>query len=1298
MNHSQRSFLTSQATGQAADAATSAGRVPALRNALLKPLSGGRDGAKVALDASSLALCATCEYVLELDLESGRYRFVAADSTPCDVPAEGGYEAFHHRVASERVDPSCRETFLEMFSLEGMAGAECRGAREIRLEYRTRGEGGAAWKRRFAFPLHREHGGRRMLVCEYDITRELEKAYRARRDSADFQLALQNSYAKIYRVDLNAGSLERLFCNRDFYDPWDMAGDFGEGVLLVAAHQVHPEDREIFLRLYDREALGRTLREGGRSTTEYRRKNRDGEYRWVSSFLAPLPGDGGAALILISDVTSRKNMEAAARRLERRYDTVFRLSCDVVWEVDLTSWRYTRITHREENVPVPRNEGDYPLTLRRYLEENIPPEDRRAVEETLSPEALARARAEGRSGMSCRYRFRAGGQEYWLESRPFFLEEGETATAFILLRDITALQRREEERELEEQRLHAALRGTYAELSEIDLDADTFKLVFFNSTELVRIDESRGRDLRACVDNLMHPEDRQRIMAVFDGRALRAAFAAGHAEVEAEYRRLGRDGAYHWVSGVMVPLHGRVGENKALLLVKDISERKEQEQRQRMAEQYDRALRKIYDELYELNITRDRYRIVYHVRGKYVTPPEQGRLTEVVGLVAEQMIHPEDRERFLAFFDLEGIRESFAADQECLIGEFRKLWVDGAYHWASLTLFPLAAEEGGDERYLVFIMDIGAKKRAEEAVQQNVLLERQRIADARYRFIVEQTGTLVFEWCPETDTQFLSPEIPRRFAGNYDGRNPLRVWKEDDVVLGEDRDKLDAFIREIEKGSGQAEMTVRFRTTRGGFLWCRVAMTRLNDEQGHVGRYIGTVNDVDGATRSILALKYRAEYDTLTGIYNAQTFYSRTSVLLHRHPEREYSIIRMDIDRFKVVNELYGTGEGDKLLRAIARLLDEKLRGRGVYGRISGDIFCVCVDYDKADILAFVREITDRLAGYPLSYKVLPFFGVCRVDSEDTPVDIFCDRANLALHTVKGNYITRCAFYDGKLREKVLEEKKIESEMHDALMQGQFSMYLQPKVHIPTSRIVGSEGLVRWRHPEDGLIPPGRFIPLFERNGFIIRLDEYIWEQACIALRRWIDQGREPLPISVNVSRLHIHDARFCEKLPALVKRYGIPPALLRLELTESSFLENEDKLLQAMQSLQRYGFLFSIDDFGSGYSSLNMLKVLPINSIKLDRGFFNDVVSTERGKTVIRCTIAMARQMRMNVISEGVENADQAVFLLRAGCDLAQGFFYSGALSVPEFEALAFGPSPPFPVPPDVRDAVAEMSQPGGE
>lgn len=500
----------------------------------------------------------------------------------------------------------------------------------------------------------------------------------------------------------------------------------------------------------------------------------------------------------------------------------------------------------------------------------------------------------------------------------------------------------------------------------------------------------------------------------------------------------------------------------------------------------------------------------------------------------------------------------------------------------------------------------------------------------------------------------------------------MHVWQEDNVIHPDDLVAFSGFLFDS-RTQQHPEMTVRFRKCDNSFIWCKVVLSCQRDADGQPSRYIGTLNDVHDATCSIIALHYRAEYDMLTGIFNMQTFYARAEQLLRENPERPYSIIRMDIDRFKVINDLYGLEAGDRLLKNIAQLLSDRMNMYSVCGRISADVFCMCVDYSGDEILAFVAEMGEQLGRYPLPSKLVPSFGICHVDSTDTPINALCDWAHLALKTVKGNVLVSHAFYDETLRKRILEEKKIESEMHSALEQGQFQLYLQPKVHIATEKIVGSEGLVRWIHPTEGMIVPNRFIPLFEKNGFIIRLDEYIWEQSCILLRRWLDRGRKVTPLSVNVSRMHIHDTRLCEKLLNLLKTYNLPPHLLELELTESVFLDNESAMVDTIKTLQEHGFIFLLDDFGAGYSSLNMLKSLPIDTIKIDRGFLSEVSATERGKTIIRHTIALAQDMHMKVVAEGVENGDQAAFLLDAGCTVAQGFYYSPPVPIPVFEKMAF-------------------------
>lgn len=1257
--------------------------------ALIVPLPTGKRGEAVLLvrDLTEkkeeeinylLALQSNYTEIFRLDLEAGliaplHYNSEQVTTLPTLMPIE----EFVLDRSKKYVHPENLKSVRTFYDVPNiMARLDLGEAPQ--LEYRKRQDAGKPYRwvnaTIRAIPGAHHHA----LLLLSDITERLN-------EEADFYKALQHSYSEIYEVMLDTDSMRIVHREEDstLAKP-ELTHSYSRDTRTIANRYIHPDDRESFLELFSPENVSRKVADDSRLSTEYRVLAVDGTYHWISILVLPMPGSSGRLLLLWQDINKRKRMEETAARLERRQSAVFRQSGDCIIEINLRTWQFHRNASASSLPSEPRS-GDY-RTFHAETIAMIHPADRERVNRTSTPKALLEAcRAHSRTIVE-QYRALFGeNKQLWLENRVFFLEEGDDMTAFFIIRDITEQKRVEEERALEEEYYNIALRNTYTEIYEIDLSTDMPRLVYASDTPMIPMDHDKNGNIHTIAATLIHPEDRERFLTTFIGSNIRK-------EVPAEFRRLGSDGKWYWVSAFIAPLcgHDSCRTDKGILLVHDISKQREEEQRRRISEQYDHALRKIYDELYELNITQDSYRIVYHVKGKGVTPPEQGRLSECIDLVSRNVIFPEDRARFLEFFNLDAQRQNFAAGREYLIGEFRKLWHDQEYHWASITVFPVAQPEGGDEIYLAFIMDIGDKKQAEEVAQQNILLERQRLDDERHRTIVEQTDTLVFEWNLETDTRYISPKIVARFAGNYDHRDPMLVWREDLVIHPDDLPLLTAFLKDS-RTQRYTEMTARFRKRDGVYIWCKVALTCLHDDKGNPKRYIGTLNDVDSATRSVLALKYRAEFDLLTDLYNMHTFYSQAAQAVHAYPERRYSIISMDIDRFKVINDLYGLKEGDKLLITIADLLREKMAGtNSVYGRLGGDVFCLCVDYSRERILALIKELTDSLADYPLPYKIVPSFGICEVDNIDTPINVLCDWANLALKTIKGNYLNSYAFYDGKLRERILEEKKIENQMHDALLQGQFVLYLQPKVHIPTSRIIGSEGLVRWAHPTEGLMPPNRFIPLFEKNSFIIRLDEYIWEQACITLRRWIDHGLTPTPISVNMSRMHIHDPRLCEKLLDLIRRYELPPHLLELELTESAFLENESGLFESMKVLQGFGFQFSMDDFGSGYSSLNMLKSMPMDFIKIDRGFLNEVVTTERGKTVIRFSISLAREMSIKVIAEGVETEEQAAFLLQAGCTYAQGYFYSRPLTIPQFEALAFETEHPFPVAPSIK-ALAE-------
>lgn len=1085
-----------------------------------------------------------------------------------------------------------------------------------------------------------------------------------------YMQALQNNFTDIYEIDADAGSITLVFSRTHLRQKDAATESLEQFVDTMAEQALHPADKKAFLGYFSLENV-RNVCTTKLFSQKYRLEGRNGEYYWVSAQLLPLSENpGGNVLLLCQNVTNTEHLEHERRRMERRYNSVFRQSCSLLVEIDLHSDSYV-LSRFAEGLPSLGAHKTFSDLLEAYLP-FVHPNERGHVWQARSISKMREEYAAHVKDTVLQYRLLVNDEYLWQESQVFFFNDEGEPTAFLLCRDITSRKQLEEAHALEAQRFMLALRDTYTEMYELGLTTDTIAPIFSNSSsrlpQFLEGVNTAGRLFEAVA----HPDEKEHMGELFAGENLRQRFDAGNTEVVGEFRHLRLDGKYHWVSAVAVPLRDKNGaSSKAMLMLKDISRHKEHEQQQRLHAQYSLVLRNIYDELYECNVTRDSYKVVYHAADKYVCPNQQGAMSETVPLMARDMIHPEDQARFLEFFDMNVVRTKFVQGNEYLLGEFRKLRVSGAYEWVSMTMF-LVFTGGDDEVYLIFIMDIHARKQAETLKQKNMLLAGQREIDERYKIIIDQTDTLVFEWCPERKKHYISPELVARFAGDYDGRDIMNVWREDHVIHADDMPAFDDFINDCSTQS-HPEMTVRFRKRDGNFIWCKVVMSCQRSEDGCAQRFVGTLNNVHDATCSVIALHYRAEYDLLTGVNNMQTFYRRAAQLLRQHQDREYAIVRLDVDNFKIINDLYGLAEGDFLLKAIARFISERMNVYSVCGRIGSDVFCMCVDYSDTEIAAFVREVVGFLSEYPLSSTIVPSFGICRVDNREIPINALCDWAHLAQKTIKGSVLVYHAFYDDTLRKRILAEKEIESRMHAALSNREFCIYLQPKVEIATEVVVGSEGLVRWVHPVHGLVQPDSFIPLFERNGFILRLDEYVWEEACKLLRRWLDEGRTPPPLSVNVSRMHIHDTRLCEKLRNLLQKYNIPPHMLELELTESVFLENEGPLIDTMLELRTQGFSFSLDDFGAGYSSLNMLKNLPIDTIKIDRGFLNQVSATERGKTIIRHTIDLAKALHIKVVAEGVENAEQAAFLLDAGCPVAQGYHYSRPVPVNVFEHMAF-------------------------
>lgn len=435
--------------------------------------------------------------------------------------------------------------------------------------------------------------------------------------------------------------------------------------------------------------------------------------------------------------------------------------------------------------------------------------------------------------------------------------------------------------------------------------------------------------------------------------------------------------------------------------------------------------------------------------------------------------------------------------------------------------------------------------------------------------------------------------------------------------------------------------------------------------------------------KSRRTLEWIALVDGVTGGMNRTCFEFRAGEEIRKAPAGSYSLVALDILGFKLINDTFGSEEGNRTLWYIHRVLQKHLGDGEIAGRISADLFSVLLKHrSQEEIQSWLEDLARDINSFN-DHMEKKFFlpvsaGVYEIDESGLDMITIQDRANVArkrgrLEEKEGS-LSACAFYSEVERMRMLRAKEIDNRKEQALTNREFLVYLQPKVDLNTGRVGGAEALVRWKDPERGLVPPDDFIPAFERNGFITKVDLYVFAEVCRMLRKWLDQGREPVPISVNLSRVHLRNPNFLEEYQAVRDRYDIPPGLLEFEITETVAADHLDELIRVVRRLHELGYSCALDDFGSGSSSLNTLKDVPVDVLKLDRAFFSGAgVEDERGRSVVRSAVALARKLHMRTVSEGVENMAQVEILRKDHCDMVQGYVFSRPMPVDEFEHLAF-------------------------
>lgn len=403
------------------------------------------------------------------------------------------------------------------------------------------------------------------------------------------------------------------------------------------------------------------------------------------------------------------------------------------------------------------------------------------------------------------------------------------------------------------------------------------------------------------------------------------------------------------------------------------------------------------------------------------------------------------------------------------------------------------------------------------------------------------------------------------------------------------------------------------------------------------------------------------EQDELTELYCPAAFYNNARKKIDENPEMDYDILVLDIRNFKMINEIFGRKTADHLLQALALFLyglDEE--GEGIMARVPADIFYILIPRKLHFHEILEKEVSAFFRTYPLPFHLQAQVSVYPVDDREIAIEQMCDRAKMALQSGSLQNEIEIVFYNESLHEKLVSQNKLLDSVQDAIKNKEFRLYLQSKVNMLTGEVVGAEALIRWIHLKIGFISPGEFIPLLEKEGHIYEVDKYIWEEACKVLKERKDKGLKELPISVNVARGDFYEDDLCDFLKNLIHTYGLKPEQLHLEIIERAYVADSDNIFRVLTELREEGFCIEMDDFGIGESSLSMLAEMPVNVLKLDRKFIVAGLDDKRHIEVIRCIINLAKELDINVISEGVETQEQANLLLSLGCILAQGFFYA--------------------------------------
>ncbi len=611
--------------------------------------------------------------------------------------------------------------------------------------------------------------------------------------------------------------------------------------------------------------------------------------------------------------------------------------------------------------------------------------------------------------------------------------------------------------------------------------------------------------------------------------------------------------------------------------------------------------------------------------------------------------------------DSEGFRDAFLENGGREL-EVRRRRKSGEIFWASLQLSLLRDENGEPSGIIGYLSDITSRIEAEKTLRlQSRIFEHSdesiMITDAERRILSVNPAFNQMTGYTEEEAVGRSPLFLRS------ARHPTEFYEQ-------------IWTRVEQEGSWHGEIWTRRKNGEDFPSWASISLVKNRD--GQVGHYFSIFTDITERKAAEERIHYLAYYDSLTGLPNRALLYKLVDQALveARRNRLHGALLFVDLNRFKPINDSLGHSVGDRLLQMIAERLRVAVRNEDVVARLGGDEFVVALfDIARREHAAIVAQKLIAALDPPFivgehELKVGAAIGVSVYPRDGNDTESLLRMADIAMYRAKGSGQDTYAFYSHEMNQRALERLKIESGLRQALEHDELLLHYQPKVDLASGRIVGAEALVRWQHPERGLVSPQEFIPIAEESGLIVRLSAWVLEAALRQVRRWHDKGVRVVKIAVNLSARDF-SPDLADRVRALLAEHAVPPEWLELEITEGMLTHSSDDVIAMMDTLTALGVTLSLDDFGTGYSSLTYLKRFPIDTLKIDRSFVTGIPRDGNDCAIAGAIVSMAQRLGHRVIAEGVETQEQLDFLSNLGCQEIQGYYFSPPVPADALEAM---------------------------